>query len=234
MSEFQFKEFTIHQSRSALKVGTDAMMLGSLIHCHLKKNALDIGAGTGVLSMMVAQRNSEILITAIEIDSPSAEDATFNFENGPFSTRLTCRNEDFLTAQFEEQFELIFTNPPFYSNTLKTENSRLNQAKHVESLNPNSLCEKVKNMLSLNGDFWVIWPFQFQGEFISSALEQKLFLKRNITLEGSPANQVRSVLCFSNSDQTEIEEKTFVIRDENGQYTDEYRLLTHDYHNRKV
>lgn len=234
MSEFHFKEFTINQSRSALKVGTDSMLLGALIDCESRTNALDIGTGTGVLSMMVAQKKTDILITAVEIDVPSAQDAHDNFVNGPFANRIHLRNEDFLTATFNGQFDLIFTNPPFYVDALKTESSRVNQAKHVDALNSISLCEKVAQILVDNGDFWVIWPYQNREEFIASARTNHLNLKQEITLEGNPGNPVRTVFCFSKTKNSSWIKKKFLIRNEDGTYTDEYRFLTKDFHNRKV
>jgi tRNA1Val (adenine37-N6)-methyltransferase len=234
MSDFHFKRFSIHQSRSALKVGTDAMILGALIESSGKQKALDIGTGTGVLAMMVAQTNPSLNITAIEIDSDSFEDAKCNFRNGPFSDRLMIRNEDFTESSFTDQFDLIFSNPPFYTDTLKTTSARTNVAKHSGTLNPEILCSKVQDVLSDFGDFWLIWPFQSREEFIKAANSNNLFLKQDITLEGKPGKPVRSVFCFSKKKSEKEKCRSLVIRNESGGYSDEYKVLTVEFHGKNV
>jgi tRNA1Val (adenine37-N6)-methyltransferase len=234
MSEFQFKKFSISQSRSALKVGTDAMVLGALIDGFGKKRALDIGTGTGVLAMMAAQKNIDLNTTAIEIDVASFEDAKFNFENGPFANRLFLRNEDFLKSVFEEQFDLIFTNPPFYTDALKANNERTNLAKHSSELNAETLFRKASTLLSDSGDFWLIWQFKDKDLIVELAQSNKLFLKQNITIEGSPKNPIRSVLCFSKMKTDFPVQRSLVIRNESGTYSNEYKNLTKEFHGRTL
>lgn len=234
MSQFQFKKFTINQSRSALKVGTDVMLLGAFIDCKESRNALDIGTGAGVLSMMIAQKNTTVQITAVEIDSESCLDAKENFENGPFAKKLNLINGDILELVFEKPYDLIFTNPPFYEDTLKSTNSRINQAKHADTLNSESLCVYVNRYLAPEGDFWLIWPSLGKIQFQQAAQKNGLFLKKEITIEGKPNSPVRSIMCFSKNEKNLVETKTLVVRNENGNYTEDYQQLTKEFHNRKV
>jgi len=234
MSTFLFKEFSIRQEHAALKVGTDAMVLGAFIDSSEKSFGLDIGTGTGVIAMMIAQKNPEIQIKAIEIDNASCLDIIFNFENGPFSNQLELIHADFLKVNFSEKFDLIFTNPPYYTDALKTQDHRINQAKHTSDLNAETLCQKVNLLLSEKGEFWLIWPYSSKEGFITSASNNHLHLKKDITIQGKPGAPVRSVFCFSKNKNLKIESRIFIIRDEFGSYTEEYKKLTLEFHNRKL
>jgi tRNA1Val (adenine37-N6)-methyltransferase len=234
MSTFLFKEFSIRQEYAALKVGTDAMVLGALIDSSKKSSGIDIGTGTGVIAMMVAQKNPAIQIKAIEIDDASCLDVIFNFENGPFSNQLELVHADFLKVNFSEKFDLIFTNPPYYVDALKTQNHRINKAKHASDLNAETLCQKVNLLLSEKGEFWLIWPYYSKEDFITSASKNQLYLKKDITIQGKPGAPVRSVICFSKNRNLESEASVFTIRDEFGDYTEEYKKLTLEFHNRKL
>lgn len=234
MSTFQFKTFSINQTHAALKVGTDSMVLGALIDCHNKTSALDIGTGTSVLAMMQAQKNPNLIVTAIEIDESSCIDANYNIDNGPFSDRIKLIQSDFLSYNFKEKFDLIFSNPPFYLDALTSTNDRTNQAKHVSDLNPQSLFQKVSDLLKENGDFWLIWPYEFRQKLISAALKLGFNLKNEITLEGKPGIPVRSVLSFSKQKLQTVYSQKIVIRDERNSYTDQYKELTKDFHNKEL
>ena len=233
MSLFHFKEFSIQQDVSAMKVGTDAMILGSLVDANLKVNGLDIGTGTGVLSLMLAQKNKNICIHAIEIDVESAKEAELNFQNSSWSNRLRIVHADFCTFFPEIQFDLIISNPPYFENGILNESIRKANSRHEDSLPLQELFQKVTEMLAPNGHFWLILPFETAAKWKMKATELKLFCEKEIIIFGKPSLPKRMVLCFSKVG-LECEKSSVLIRTENNEYSNEYKELTVDFHGVKL
>lgn len=229
MSIFKFKHFEVNQSNSAMKIGTDSMVFGSLIDVEGKSNALDIGTGTGVLSLMTAQRNPSLKITAIEIEADAFDEAKINFENSSFQPQLTAFHIDFLNFSPDSKFDLIFSNPPYFENASKSSSQQKNLARHDDSLPLNVLFEKVAVHLTENGLFWVILPnltFDTYSEFASKI---GLHLFKQIEIFGKENQLVRKIGAFSKINKS-IEHSRLIIRKNDGNYTDEYKKLTVDYH----
>ena len=160
---FQFKQFTINQDRCAMKVGTDGVLLGAW--CPIDNNpfsVLDIGAGTGILALMLAQRSSAQQIDAIEIDEDAFELCVENFENSPWSDRLYCYHAglDEFMEEPEDEYDLIVSNPPFYSEDYKTENEQRDLARFQDALPFEDLVEAASILLSEHGILSVIIPFK--------------------------------------------------------------------------
>ena len=162
---FQFKEFTIHQDKTAMKVGTDGVLLGAWSSVNdFPDSILDIGAGTGVVSLMLAQRSDALNIDAVELDENAYEQTVENFERSSWSDRLYCYHATFQEfaseiAADEETYDLIVSNPPFYTAGFETENSARNKARSTSFLSFKELVEGVVNIISKNGKFVVILPF---------------------------------------------------------------------------
>ena len=234
MSTFHFKNFAIRQTNSVLKVGTDAMILGAFIETENRIKGLDIGAGTGVLAMMQAQKSRCLKITALEIDEKACLDARYNFENSSFANQLILEQTDFKKYSPEHTFDLIFSNPPYYQNSLKSKNSELNAAKHIDELTPQVLCEKVAKLLAENGCFWLIWPYSTSGEFEKIANENNLFAVKKIQLNGKPNEPIRTIFCFGKSVVLASKNSVFTIRDEFGNYTEGYKIRTSEFHNKQL
>jgi len=235
MSHFHFKHFSIQQANSALKVGTDAMVLGTLINCEGKKHGLDIGSGTGVLSLMIAQKNDSIELTAVEIDSDTALDCLGNFQDSIWSDRLTLIEGDFLEFNPESKFDLVFSNPPFFENS--SENPKQNKAvaRHTKSLPLDGLFEKVSNLLGSNGSFWIILPYQSEGRAKELASKAELSLLETWIIEGKPGNPVRNVFHFiKNGEFTKHQSSVFVVRDMEGKYTEQYIKATIEFHGKSL
>ena len=233
MSIFQFKHFSVSQSNSALKVGTDAMVLGALIETTNEKSALDIGTGTGVLALMLAQKNSTILVDAIEIDAASCVDANLNFSNSNWKERLTLIEGGFLDYSFSNQYELIVSNPPFYVDGLASADERTNQAKHSNELNFETLFNHVNQLLSSEGTFWLIYPFETHAFVESIASENEMFPSQLIEIQGKPNRPTRMVASF-NKMASPIKCEIFVIRDEEGNYSPNYIEATREFHSKKI
>lgn len=233
MSSFSFKHFTIQQSNSALKVGTDAMVLGAFIDAEIALNSLDIGSGTGVLSLMIAQKNPFIKVTSIEIDELSCIDSANNFKNSPWNERFNLIQSNFLTYNFEEKFDLIFSNPPFYENSLINSDLRKAKAKHESHLSFHLLFEKVSNLITQNGEFWIIMPFENALKWIDNASKYELFCIRKINVFAKPNVMKRSILVFSKTEQ-QLLTQDFIIRNIDNSYTPEYIQLTKEYHSKSL
>jgi len=230
MSVFKFKHFDLHQSNSALKVGTDAMLLGALMNVGESTNLLDIGCGTGVLSLMAAQNNSRLCITAIDIDQGSIQDCQTNFNFSSFSNRFTVIEGDFLECDFKNSFDLIVSNPPYYQSTLKSTDKRIAVAKHSFSLPPNSLLARVSSILTGQGSFWVIVPSVDEESWVDKAQLNSLNLNtRVIILNKEEGEHKRSILNFSKLKAPMVIQE-LVIRKGNGDYTQQYIDLTKDFH----
>ena len=230
---FQFKHFSVSQSNSALKVGTDAMVLGALIETTNEKSALDIGTGTGVLALMLAQKNSTILVDAIEIDAASCVDANLNFSNSNWKERLNLIKSDFLDYSFSNQYDLIVSNPPFYVNGLESPNERIAQSKHAKELNFETLFDRVNQLLSSEGSFWLIYPFEIHGFVETIAGENELFPTQLIEIQGKPNRPTRMLSCY-NKIASPIMREIFVIRDEEGNYSPKYIEATSEFHSKKI
>lgn len=229
MSIFKFKHFEVNQTNSAMKIGTDSMVFGSLIDVEGKSNALDIGTGTGVLSLMTAQRNHQLMITAIEIEANAFEEAKMNFKTSKFHSQLTALNIDFLEYFPETKFDLVFSNPPYFENASKSLNQEKNLARHDDSLPLEVLFEKVANHLTEDGFFWVILPNLTFDTYLNSALENDLFLVKQIDIFGKENQMVRKIGAFSKN-KLELQHFNLIIRNNDGNYTDEYKILTSEYH----
>ena len=230
MSIFKFKHFEIKQSDSAMKVGTDAMLLGSLVDSKGKKTALDVGSGTGVLSLMLAQKNIDLLIDSVEIDELASKECQFNFVESKWNDRLSVWNTDFLLLPKMRHYDLIISNPPYYSSTNVSKDTRVAIAKHVCSLPVEEFVKKVLSLLKVGGHFWVIIPtsevgkWWFYGELNGFRIKEKISIKGKQNKESN-----RSVLCFD-KETVLTKEQHFVVRNEDGTYTEEYIELTKDFH----
>ena len=230
---FQFKQFTINQNQCAMKIGTDGVLLGAWTSLeHDPFSILDIGAGTGVLSLMLAQRSQAEVIEALEIDDQAYEQCVDNFEHSPWNDRLFCYHaslEEF-TEEIDDTYDLIICNPPFYNHTYKTENSQRDLARFQDAMPFEHLLKSVANLLSNNGIFSVVLPFSEEHNFIQLASRLSLFPNRLTRVKGTPASEAkRSLIEFSFS-KTEIITSELIIETTRHDYTEDYINLTKDFY----
>ena len=168
---FRFKQFTVHQENSAMKVCTDSCLFGALIRSRAAEKALDIGAGTGLLSLMVAQRLPLVRIDAVEMDAGAAKDARANFTASPFRERLTlheCAIQDF-QKEPTGTYDLVFSNPPFYENQLKSPDPARNLAHHAAELSFRELALQTARHLKNTGFLWILLPPEPMERFVQEA-----------------------------------------------------------------
>ncbi|WP_299339074.1 methyltransferase [uncultured Psychroserpens sp.] len=230
---FQFKQFTINQDQCAMKIGTDAVLLGAWTSIENHPfSILDIGSGTGILSLMLAQRSDAQIIEAIEIDDNAFEQCVENFEQSPWNDRLFCYHaslEEF-ADEIDDTYDLIVCNPPFYSETYKTENHQRDLARFQDAMPFAHLLNSVVVLLSKNGIFSVIIPFSEETQFITLASNVKLFPKRITHVKGSTSSNIkRSLIEFSFS-KTPLETSELIIETSRHQYTNDYIELTKDFY----
>ena len=233
---FQFKQFTIKQERAAMKVGTDGVLLGAWVPLiNNPYNILDIGAGTGLISLMLAQRSTAEHIDAIEIDEKAYEECVDNFENSPWGDRVFCYHadlEEFTDELFEEEeeYDLIISNPPFYSENYSSGDEKRDQARFQEALPFDMLIECAQALLSENGIFAVIIPFKEEENFIQLCASVNLFPLKITRVKGNVNTDIkRSLLAFTRIEQLPlIDELTIEI--DRHLYTDEYINLTKDFY----
>ena len=230
---FQFKNFDVNQDRCAMKIGTDGVLLGAW--CPVENNpfsVLDIGAGTGILSLMLAQRSNAEQIDAIEIDENAFEQCVDNFEKSPWSDRLFCFHAglDEFIEEPEDEYDIIISNPPFYSEDFKTENEQRDLARFQDSMPFEDLVEVANLVLSENGIFAVIIPFKEEEKFIALCRECDLFPFKITRIKGTPTTEIkRSLLAFSRfKKETSIDE--LIIETARHQYTEAYIALTKDFY----
>ena len=230
MSAFKFKQFEIAQDKCAMKVGTDGVLIGAWTACNKATNILDIGCGTGLISLMLAQRNDAAVITGIEIEENAFLQSQDNFNNSKWSNRLSIIHTSLQDFSSETKFDLIVSNPPFFTNSTQANNQYRKLARSTNSLNFKELISKSKILLSENGIFSVIIPFPRKEEFISIALENHLFLSRICSVKGAENSPVKRILMEFNNSQKTILEENLMIEKERHNYTDKYIDLCKDFY----
>lgn len=231
---FQFKQFSIQQDKTAMKVGTDGVLLGAWTPIdHNPFSVLDIGAGTGVISLMLAQRSHAQQIDALEIDENAYEQATDNFENSPWNDRLFCFHAglDEFIEEPEDEYDLIVSNPPFYSEDYKTQSEQRDLARFQDAMPFEELIEAADLLLSENGIFAVILPFKEEENFIALAKESELYPVKITRVKGTPTSEIkRSLLAFSRNENTTVSTDELIIETARHIYTSEYIELTKEFY----
>ena len=231
---FQFKQFYVQQDKTAMKVGTDGVLLGAWTPVHHNPfSVLDIGAGTGIIALMLAQRTHAEQIDALEIDEDAYEQAVGNFENSPWADRLFCFHAglDEFIDEPEDEYDLIVSNPPFYSEDYKTDNEQRDLARFQDAMPFEELIEAADLLLSENGIFAVIIPFKEEEKFIALAKEAELYPTKITRVKGTPSSEIkRSLLAFSRNKTPHIEIDELIIEIDRHVYTHEYIELTKDFY----
>lgn len=230
-NSFTFKQFTINQDRCAMKVCTDACILGASTDVENVNTILDIGTGTGLLSLMLAQRTNA-QIDAVEIDEDAYQQAVMNVKESRFSEKIEVyhqRIQDFTTT---ETYDLIISNPPFYQQSLKSSDVKANKALHAVELSLDELIDSVLRLLSINGKFVVLLPpFEIE-KLIRIAQKKGLYLSKKMLIRHDESKPIfRVIATFLTQKVHNLEEKTLIIHKEDGKtYSDEFRALLKDYY----
>ena len=232
---FQFKQFTVHQDLCAMKVTTDGCLFGAVVADNLKKwqnkfqHILDIGTGTGLLSLMIAQV-TDAGIDAIEIEKDTAEQARLNVAASPFSKTINIIHADLNQFKTTDKYDLICSNPPFYEADLKSPKLNKNIAKHDNSLTFTQLLKSATAILSEEGIFAVLLPYHRTVYFTTEATQMGLHLVKNLSVKQSVSHDhFRSILFYSRK-KTIMESREIIIKKVDGKYTEEFISLLKDYY----
>ena len=228
---FLFKKFSIEQNNAAMKIGTDGILLGAWVNCINKRNGLDIGCGTGVIAIMMCQKNPNIKMTAIEISKEAVKDAIINFENCKWNNNLNLKNQDFKDYKPTYKYDLIVSNPPFYQDGYKSNNPTKSLAKHEGELNFSSIIEFSNKNLTEKGTLNLIIPFKNGEKCKSIAKKQNLHLSRECVIyPKANKSATRVLLEFSKVNIDTKNEELIIENDKRHDYTTDYKNLTRDFY----
>ncbi|MBB6240244.1 tRNA1Val (adenine37-N6)-methyltransferase [Pedobacter sp. AK013] len=212
-----------------MKINTDGVLIGAMATHNNPKNILDIGTGTGVITLMLAQRFPKAVIQAVEIDGKAAETAGKNFESSVFSERLTINHVAIEQYNPTEQFDLIVSNPPFFVNDLKNEEVRKGIARHATLGFFDLLIDKCTQLLTPNGKLWLILPVKQANEVISSAAGYGLLLVERIHIHSDQNKPTfRQIICLKKGEAV-LKERDFNIYESLKQHTAVYKELLKDF-----
>ncbi|MBE0638609.1 MAG: methyltransferase [Bacteroidales bacterium] len=233
MERFRFKQFSVSHHRSAMKVGTDAVLLGTLAPVRQNcEKILDVGTGCGIIALMLAQRSSS-RVDAIDIDAPSVAEARENFRQSPWSSRLNAINVSFqhFAGNIESSYDLIVSNPPFFQNSLLPVNERLSLAKHNHQLDFKSFIGSSDKLLTPRGLIAIILPVYEADQFLERAVSMNFYLMHCYSIiPVTDKNPNRKVMLFSREKPENQVFSEITLRMHSGEFSKEYRQLTTDFH----
>lgn len=227
MKPFNFQQFSVNQSSEVFRVGTDAVLLGTLCKVENSRKVLEVGTGTGIISLMIAQRNSDIEILALDINENAATLAKENFQNSPFRNRLKVLKTDFKNFKTEQKFDLVVSNPPYFEENSSEKDILARQQTELSFAN---LLENASKLLSDEGIISVIIPFEAGSIFIQIAEKNQLFLKRKINVYGIENSKIKRLILEFSLNKSDAEESDFTIEKSPRKYSDQYLELTKDFH----
>lgn len=230
-SVFRFKQFTVHQDKCAMKVGTDAVLLGSWVNTEGAKNILDIGTGTGIIAMMLAQK-SKAQIDAVDICPEAFMQATENAGESLWAERIFVHHISFqeFASATKKKYDLVVSNPPYFSDAPKPHTLGRIQSRHTDHLPFNELVEGVKKIISPEGKFCVVLPCREGVAFMDEAMKQGLFCKNILHVKTKMDKLEKRLLMEFTLSLVSMEEKEMVIRSGENEFSREYVEMTREYY----
>ncbi len=229
---FHFKQFSVEDNRSTMKVGTDAVLLGAVANAEGVDVILEIGAGCGIVSLIMAQR-SGATIDAVEIDHDSAEQARSNADRSPWAEKINIIHDSIqnYSVMASIRYDLIISNPPFFNCSLKSPDKKRNLSRHNDSMSYKDLLAAAVRLMKEEASFWVILPSPEFDNFNQIANAASLHLQRKINIiskEGRKEHRV--IMQFRKNVADPVTEKAITILDQSGKYTSDYKNLTQDFY----
>ena len=228
---FHFKQFSLNHHNSTMKVGTDAILLAIWCNVENAKFILDIGTGSGVIALLMAAR-SKAMVDAIEIDEQSVIEARDNFSKSPFAGQLYIYKDDFnsFAKVTKQKYDIIISNPPFFSNDLLPDNPLRKAARHIDELNHDKLCYGVSQLLSKDGRFCLVLPENQSHNFIKTAKNHNLYLFRQQLVYPVPNSKPNRInMEFSCKKASKVITYNIILREEGGKHTDQYKDFMRSY-----
>lgn len=229
---FKFKQFTIHQDKCAMKVGTDGVLLGAWADCENANSILDIGTGTGLITLMLAQR-SIAKIDAVEIDEAACVQAKENIEKSLWSDRIEIFNIPFqdFSKSTNEKYDLIVSNPPYFQNSLYAPDEKRTDARHNSNLKLDELLNGALKLLTRKGKLSIILPYLEGALFILKAAENGLYCVRQTKVLPKPDRAPKRLLLeFISEKMPLIEQELIIELNKRHEYSEAYKNLTKDFY----
>lgn len=230
---FRFKQFTIYQDRCAMKVGTDGVLLGAWTDVSMCNSVLDVGTGTGLLSLMIAQRSNDVIIDAIDIDRGCVLQAQDNVRKSPFYNRISVKELSFqeVVYQKNKRYDLIVSNPPYFQNSLKSPNVSRNYARHTDMLSFYDIISESTSLLTENGMVSLILPYEFKENVLTHAVSENLFVHRITNVHSLPHKPAGRLLVeFGKIEKQTVSENNLVIENSRHKYTNDFDVLTNQFY----
>jgi len=229
---FRFKQFSISDHNCAMKLSTDAVLLGAVADFGQSFTILDIGTGCGILALMAAQK-SNAMIDAVEIEEHAARQANQNFQESKWHDRIKIHHTSI--REFSEKcnikYDGIICNPPYFQGQLQSPDEHRNNAKHNSILDFEELSQCVGNLLSENGLFWVIIPVSEKNNFLRIFLKSGLYCTKNIIIADNPETEPhRVIFCLSRQAPDTIESQSLILKKKDGTPSESYIALTKDFY----
>ena len=227
---FAFKQFTIHHDRCAMKVGTDGVLLGAWVNLSNSHRILDIGTGTGLIALMMAQRCNDSNITAIDIDTEAVSQANENIQASPWKDRVIAIQQDIRSFHRNKSFDTIISNPPYFINSLKSSDTQRNTARHTDTLSAEDLIRKTADLLTEDGYFSIILPTEQIEELIQISERVGLYPSRRTHVITRPGLMPKRTLMEFCKRETSFPTNQLVIELDRHVYSEEYIALTRDFY----
>lgn len=229
---FRFKQFTVFHDKCAMKVGIDGVLLGAWTDVSNAESILDVGTGSGLIALMLAQR-SEATVTAIDIDADAVIQANENIENSVWKSKISATQITIqeLAESTDTKFDLIVSNPPFFVNSLKAPEEKRNTARHTDTLTHEELIDNALKLISKKGRISIILPVEEGTKCIEYAFSRKLFCKRVVKVQPRPEKPTHRLLIELTPVECETQSSELCI--ENGErhsYTEEFSTLLRSYY----
>lgn len=230
---FKFKDFIVEQDRCAMKIGTDGVLFGAWVDIAEHVNSiLDIGTGTGLIALQLAQRSDAELIDALEIEPQAYEQAVDNFENSPWADRLFCYHASFqhFSSEIDEKYDLVVSNPPYYTDTFKELDEKRALARHSKSLSFDELLAGITKILSDKGTAAFIIPFKEEKVFLELALKNGLHPQKISRYRGNKKSELKRSMIQLTFEKSKLMIDEFFLEHSRHNYSDEYKRIVQDFY----
>lgn len=229
---FTFKQFHIDDDCCAMKVGTDSILLGSMVDVSDVNTVLDIGSGSGLLGLMMAQlTQGNGRVTCVEIDSKACEQAKLNFSRSPWPDALIAVNQDINDFNPDQAFDVVVSNPPYFVDSLHSPDNARTTARHTTELSLTQLAKTAERLMTENGRFWLILPSDIANNFVSLAQKHQLHLQQLVRVHTKAGKPVRRhIMAFAKFNTQLVAQSDIAVYDENNQYSRQFIALTQNFY----